>query len=442
MKFSERERRDLVLMMVILLLGLPLMFGAGQLALRLLSQWSVRSDMQSRINPDSEPVVLVGLAPLRPEIQTPAAWQATFLTPMAEDADTLNDVPVIILTPRPSPTLTREPVFTATATRAQPSETSAPASTATSFATPTAFPTSTLIVVFPSATFTPRPPTVTRTPTATFTRTFTPSATFTRTFTPTVTPTPTFTYTPTHTATFTSTPTFTATQTFTLTPTPTASFTATSTATFTPTFTATITDTPTSTLTPTLTSTPSITNTPTVTSTATFTPTATATNPNAPGCSGGVGAVNLGPGDGYCYSLPRNSSMTLDISATADGNTADYDLVYYEKVGDNPYTFIYMDWIQIDVRVNGNWYTVFLWGGSVPGERSSIDGFPENDNQPIPSSYLYGSPYQTGVLIDLDGPLAAAGVDLSSPVTIDRIQLSTPSSDSDGADIDAIEILP
>ena len=124
------------------------------------------------------------------------------------------------------------------------------------------------------------------------TLTLTPSETFTPSNTPTETPTFTRTNTPTETATVTSsaTSTSTSTSTNTITPTPTAistssstpTSTSTETSTSTPTSTSTNTATNTATSTNTSTSTPTSTNTPTVTSTSTLTPseTATATSTN------------------------------------------------------------------------------------------------------------------------------------------------------------------
>jgi hypothetical protein len=125
MKIPERERRDLLLLGAIVLLGVLLMFISGQFAIRMLPRWNVPSDMQSNIDPNlrldsgSDALASFGLAPLRPEIQTPPAWQRTFLTPQA-NLDLLNEVPVVVVAP-----VTSQPTWTATQAAA-PTETQNP----------------------------------------------------------------------------------------------------------------------------------------------------------------------------------------------------------------------------------------------------------------------------------------------------------------------------
>jgi hypothetical protein len=145
-------------------------------------------------------------------------------------------------------------------TFATPTPTITPTPTQTFTPTPTVTPTPTqTFTPTPTQTFTPTPtitPTPTQTPTATPTITLTPTPTPTPTITPT--PTPTFTATPTPTQTFTSTPTLTPTPTQTFTPTPTLTPTPTQTPTATPTITPTPTPVPTFTTTPTRTPTPGV----------------------------------------------------------------------------------------------------------------------------------------------------------------------------------------
>jgi len=191
-----------------------------------------------------------------------------------------------------------------------------------------------------------------------------------------------------------------------------------------------------------------------VTATPTMTPTLTPTNPNAPNCSGGgpggvlpLVGMNIGSGDGDCYNLW--DGHTIDLSPgtfTADGNPdpTDYELVYYEKPSDNPYTVMAMDLVVIWVHVaeNGNWYQVFYWGNPVANQNSSIDGYgPGVDNQLIPKSVLIGPPVaQTGVQIDVDSPLTGL---VTFPVTIDQIRITAPPGGAgDGCDIDAVDIIP
>jgi hypothetical protein len=154
MNISHPERRDMILLLALVVLGVVLMLIVGQFALRLMPHWDVASDMDSMIDPHAalpqggNPALL---APLRPEILTPPAWQETFLTPQA-NLGPLNEVPVVVVIPAtgqpPQP-----PTFTP-----QPTEEQESSATPTQFSTPTAFPTNTLVFVFPTWTFTPKPP--------------------------------------------------------------------------------------------------------------------------------------------------------------------------------------------------------------------------------------------------------------------------------------------
>lgn len=389
MKISEREMRDLYLLAGIVLAGVVLMFVAGQLAVRVLPSWSVPSDMDSRIDPNSSiqsVSVAVGLAPLRSEILTPAVWQRSFLTPLAEEVGPLNEVPVVVIAPA-----TQQPTQAATSA-GQSTPVAAATATATPPATPTLFPTNTLIFTFPTWTFTPKPPT------ATFTRTFTPVNTFT----------PTATFTPTFTASVTSTPTHTPSQT------------ATATSTFTPTATFTASLTPTETLTPTSTYTP----------TATYTPiTPDATPPQIGTLPDGAGGVYVLPeGGGY---------LTLGIVINVPGNY----LIFYERPTASG---IDMDQIIIEISQTGHigdWYQILYWGdnASDPNVDPNMDslGFTfEDDNHPIPAANLYSANgYATGLRIELDGYVP--------PGVYHYIRFRAPSGgDGDGADIDAIQVLP
>ena len=204
MKITLRERRDLFLLALLVLLGVLLMLIAGQFAVRLLPRWNVPSDMDSRLNLEVEipQNSSFSIAPLRPEILTPPSWGLSFLTPGVDDLAPVNVVPVVILGN------TTTPVFGTTSTNTNtPAATAtlADSATPTEFPTLTPFPTNTLVYVFPTitntpikpantATFTPIPPTFT--PSSTFTQTLTPSLTPSETFTPTETLTPTFTFTP------------------------------------------------------------------------------------------------------------------------------------------------------------------------------------------------------------------------------------------------------
>ena len=440
MKISEREGRDVLLLGALVLIGIILMFVAGQFAIRLLPRWNVLADMDSKIDLNSGiAVVSEGFAPLRPEILTPRPWQASFLTPNDLNSDFLTDVPVVIIVPDKSKTPAATLALTATQQM-----TATLAASATQI--PTLTPTNTLIYFYPTYTFTPVPPTRTATRTQTPLPTFTPTQTYTpiNTLTPsttfTLTPTATNTFTPTNTATRTNTATNTLTPTNTSTITNTPTRTNTATATFTPTNTPTITNTATNTQTPTNTSTPTetptITNTPTYTftPTETFTPTPTYTPISAPPLpSGDVGVIP----DGSFTGPSSGGNLTFQVIINVNGHSGP-DIVFYEQ----PMApGIHMDWVVVSISQDGhNWYTVFYWGDGNPDTNSNLNinvlGGAELDNRQIDAANLYSNNgFATGITIDLD-PVVPAG-------TYNYIRFYAPVGDADnGCDLDAIQILP
>jgi hypothetical protein len=116
---------------------------------------------------------------------------------------------------------------------------------------------------------------------------------------------------------------------------------------------------------------------------------------------------------------------------------AGFDLVYYEQ--EALPGFIALDWVIVEICSDPvcavSPIVVFNWGGGVTAN-TNVSGFPENDNELIPMSALWGTPpYQTGVAIDVDG-LAPAG-------TYRWVRLTSPfGGDDDGSEVDAIEVLP
>ncbi|MEJ5224826.1 MAG: hypothetical protein WHV44_10265 [Anaerolineales bacterium] len=287
------ERRNWLLVVLLLLFGLPLMLAAGQAAIQLPSAWSLERGMESELKPIATIAVYTGgqrIAPIDPNIQTPVAWFDAILTPQTEMASVVTVIPAATFNPSVTPeivvvvdnppVLTASPTITVTTTpqvpvtpiTVAPTRTSTPASTLTMTLTPTR--THTPMIVPPTFTSTPTAVVVLPSPTYTATVTFTPTPTPTPAPTSTPTITSTVTLTPTHTATATSTSTLTPTATVTFTLTPTHTATATSTFTLTPTATATSTPTPEPTHTPTVT----VTFTPTATEAPSSTPTATVTS--------------------------------------------------------------------------------------------------------------------------------------------------------------------
>src|SRR5689334_23653400 len=162
---ARRERRDWLLIVLILPLGTLLMFLAGQQAVQTVSTWSVQADMVSHLDPGH--VSTNGgaglIEPLRAEIGTPAAWLSTFLTPQPNQPGQSGGglPPLVVFDPSATPSPTVSPTVTATPTTTTPTTTT---------------------------TVTGTPPTATRTRTPTRTRTNTPTASPT-TSTPTASPT-------------------------------------------------------------------------------------------------------------------------------------------------------------------------------------------------------------------------------------------------------------
>lgn len=156
------------------------------------------------------------------------------------------------------------------------------------------------------------------------------------------------------------------------------------------------------------------------------------------------GEIGSSP-DGNIYSLGMGSSLTLPINLTADGNTGDWDLVYYELLNPgapNP-DFVLLDWVIIEISDGYNWYTVYHWGNGASDGNTNVASFsPEIDEfqidiPSVPS--LYPPPNGTGVAIDVDS--------IVLPGNYIYIRFTSPNSGvgapADGStDIDAFEVLP
>jgi len=187
----ERERRDWLLFLLLLLLGFACMLAAAQLAINPPPSWQVSAGMFSELNPNDEGGAIGGvtIAPLRPEVMTPPWDIGVILTPASEG--TLVVVPTIVLGSPPTPTPTPQGVAGASPSPApSPTEpTPSPTPTPTSTSSPTPTPTST-----PTGTSSPTP-TGTSSPTPTDTSIPTspppPPPTYTPIPPPTNTPTPT-----------------------------------------------------------------------------------------------------------------------------------------------------------------------------------------------------------------------------------------------------------
>jgi hypothetical protein len=177
MRITNRERRDWTLIIFIIPIGIILMMIAGQIAVRIVPQWSVKAGMKSQLDPQTAPKQQVGLIqPVLPEILTPIGWLDTFLTPNSDPGG--QDIvfpPFVVFEPTatPSPTASPEP---------------SPTVTKTPIASASPSPSATTVTTVPSVTKTPKPPVDTDTPVPT-TTTVTATATSTATALPPVTST-------------------------------------------------------------------------------------------------------------------------------------------------------------------------------------------------------------------------------------------------------------
>ncbi|MBN1303863.1 MAG: DUF11 domain-containing protein [Anaerolineales bacterium] len=100
------NRRDLILLMLILLIGILFMIFAGQAALNTEDVWYVQADVGSNINlTESYSADKLSFAPVKANIMTPEEWYESFLTP-GEGAPEAETVPTIdagtTLTPAPT----------------------------------------------------------------------------------------------------------------------------------------------------------------------------------------------------------------------------------------------------------------------------------------------------------------------------------------------------
>jgi hypothetical protein len=198
MKAVEHERQDWIIVLIILMIGFLCVLVAGQLALRFSPRWTLNTDMDSHLDPNSAFLTRRPngfIEPVDPSILTQPGWIDVFLTPGAS-----------FVTGTPFPVMTR---------------TSSPAlatvSSVTNTAVATTSPTSTFIYFPPTRTATSKPAsTVTSVSTQVLTSPVSPSPTFTLTSTSIALATSTSTVT--HTA--IASQTATATPTSTIAPTP------------------------------------------------------------------------------------------------------------------------------------------------------------------------------------------------------------------------------
>jgi len=153
-KRSENERRDWVIILVILLFGFMCVLLAGERAIRLAPNWKLDTNMRSNLDPNSDFLTnrpANYYEPLDPSILTQPSWFNVFLTPGA-----------IIETRTPSSpsNATNTPIATNTLVPTVNSPTATVINPVTNTATST-FPSPTNTLIYyppPSKTSTPKPP--------------------------------------------------------------------------------------------------------------------------------------------------------------------------------------------------------------------------------------------------------------------------------------------
>jgi uncharacterized repeat protein (TIGR01451 family) len=165
---------------------------------------------------------------------------------------------------------------------------------------------------------------------------------------------------------------------------------------------------------------------------------------------------DIGPPDGSYYVLPDGSSVTYLLSTpiSADGSSTP-DLVYYEALVQTPPLppEVLMDWVVIEISVDQvTWYTVFFWGDCAPPDppgppgtctadtntnvNINIIGGYESDNRSFDPATLYNS---SGVTIDIDPiPGILTGVDYTY-IRITAPIVGGSNGYGDGLTVDAIQ---
>jgi hypothetical protein len=131
-----------------------------------------------------------------------------------------------------------------------------------------------------------------------------------------------------------------------------------------------------------------------------------------------------------------NLGANIIVSGAPDTS---YDLVYYEN--ENPAGNIMLDWVIVEIGncSSGSWYPVFTWYDGILDSNTNVAaagyGIGEQDNKMIPIGVLYGSPYQTGIAIDVDA--------IAPPGLYNCVRIRSPfGGDNDPAEVDSVQVLP
>jgi hypothetical protein len=157
------------------------------------------------------------------------------------------------------------------------------------------------------------------------------------------------------------------------------------------------------------------------------------------------GEPNFGSPNGTVAQIACGGYLDIDLDLvgqpriTSHPAPGAYDFVDYEQ-DSAACGGICLDWVQIDVCGDPctSWVTVFNWGDGLPDGNTNVAAYAaggEVDNEAIPAGDLHNN---SGITIDVDaiGPVP--------PGSYRYIRIWSPINwpDNDGAEVDAIEIVP
>ena len=162
-----------------------------------------------------------------------------------------------------------------------------------------------------------------------------------------------------------------------------------------------------------------------------------------------AGWPNFGPPDGTYFSPGDGASVTylLPTPITSSGD-ATPDFVYFEYMyAPNQ---VLMDWVQVEISADGStWFTVFFWGDGASDANTNVAGIsPEDDNYAFSpaDATLYASPgaptIYSGVTIDIDAITGSPAGTTYSWIRITAPEIPPGSGnygDADGLTLDSIQ---
>ena len=153
-----------------------------------------------------------------------------------------------------------------------------------------------------------------------------------------------------------------------------------------------------------------------------------------------IGNIGTTP-DGNTDTVTSGNSITFSLSGfLLDGNLT-MDTVYYEKEETSSSGKIHLGNVQIEVydQTTDAWYMIYNWGDEILDANASYNnGNSEPDGFPVDKSWLYGvPPLNTGIAIDIDSPAIAQGGSIGDLITLIRIK----SLSNSRCEIDSMQML-